>query len=84
MRKIILKALILSLIIGIFGQPITSQAKENIVIMIDPGHGGANLGANPTGYVEKDITFIANTIDTGNTVNYQRYKENNCIYANRL
>lgn len=58
MRKIILKALILSLIIGIFGQPITSQAKENIVIMIDPGHGGANLGANPTGYVEKDMTLV--------------------------
>ena len=37
---------------------ITSQAKENIVIMIDPGHGGANLGANPTGYVEKDMTLV--------------------------
>jgi len=58
MKKIIHKVLLLSIMIGILGQPMPTQAKENIVIMIDPGHGGTNLGANPTGYVEKDMTLV--------------------------
>lgn len=31
---------------------------ENIVVMIDPGHGGENLGAKPEGYLEKNLTMV--------------------------
>ena len=58
MKKTLCKIFLLSVAIGMLGQPIISQAKENVVVMIDPGHGGTNLGANPTGYVEKDMTLI--------------------------
>lgn len=38
--------------------PIQSHARENVVVVIDPGHGGSNLGANPPGYLEKDMTLV--------------------------
>lgn len=36
---------------------IRAQAKENIVVCIDPGHGGSNGGANYNGLWEKDLTL---------------------------
>ena len=30
----------------------------NTVIVIDPGHGGENLGAQVDGYTEKEMTMI--------------------------
>ena len=38
--------------------PIQANAKENVVVVIDPGHGGSNLGANPPGYLEKNMTLV--------------------------
>lgn len=34
-----------------------AQPKENLVIVIDPGHGGENEGAKYDGYVEKEMTM---------------------------
>ncbi|MEG1847654.1 MAG: N-acetylmuramoyl-L-alanine amidase [Lachnospiraceae bacterium] len=35
------------------------QAKENVIVVIDPGHGGTNLGAQPIdGNLEKNMTMI--------------------------
>lgn len=38
--------------------PMESKAAENVVIAIDPGHGGTNLGAEPPGFYEKEMTLI--------------------------
>ena len=38
--------------------PIQVYADQPIVIVIDPGHGGENLGAEYDGYTEKDMTLI--------------------------
>lgn len=35
-----------------------ADTDEDIVVVIDPGHGGENLGANYNGYTEKDMTLI--------------------------
>lgn len=37
---------------------ITVKADEPYVIVIDPGHGGSNLGAQYDGYTEKNMTMI--------------------------
>lgn len=58
MKKVLSLLLGLALVIGIVPIPMKVSAKENVVIMIDPGHGGTNLGANPPGYVEKDMTLV--------------------------
>lgn len=43
----------------LFGQAsLLVHAKEPVVIVIDPGHGGENLGAEYEEYVEKDMTMI--------------------------
>lgn len=34
------------------------EAAEPYVVVIDPGHGGENLGADHNGYIEKDINMI--------------------------
>lgn len=34
------------------------QAKEDVIIVIDPGHGGENLGAEYGSYTEKDMTMV--------------------------
>lgn len=36
---------------------ITASADEPLIIVIDPGHGGENLGAEYDGYTEKEITM---------------------------
>ncbi|MCM1047590.1 MAG: N-acetylmuramoyl-L-alanine amidase [Clostridiales bacterium] len=47
---------------GLFGLSDSGMSKvwadENIVIVIDPGHGGDNLGAEYEDYTEKEITLI--------------------------
>lgn len=37
---------------------LTARADEPVVIVIDPGHGGENLGAEYDGYTEKDMTLV--------------------------
>lgn len=39
------------------GLKMTAEAKRDIVIVIDPGHGGTNLGARYNGIVEKEATM---------------------------
>lgn len=39
-------------------QPSPATEKEAIVVVIDPGHGGENLGAEYNGYTEKEMTLI--------------------------
>lgn len=58
MSKIIQLILTIVLAISSISMPMRAEAKENIVVVIDPGHGGTNLGANPPGYVEKEMTLI--------------------------
>ncbi|MCM1263281.1 MAG: N-acetylmuramoyl-L-alanine amidase [Butyrivibrio sp.] len=47
---------------GLFGLADSGMSKvwadENVVIVIDPGHGGGNLGAEYEDYTEKEITLI--------------------------
>lgn len=38
--------------------PVQVYADQPIVIVIDPGHGGENLGAEYDGYTEKDMTLV--------------------------
>lgn len=38
--------------------PAGARADRRIVIVIDPGHGGKNLGAQYEGYTEKEMTMI--------------------------
>lgn len=37
---------------------LTVEASEPVIIVLDPGHGGENLGAEYNGYTEKDMTMI--------------------------
>lgn len=56
-----------------------AKPKKNVVIMIDPGHGGENLGGEPGGYYEKDITLkTANAMKT----ELEKY-ENVTVYMTR-
>ncbi len=43
--------------VAFMGLKITAEAKRDIVIVIDPGHGGTNLGARYNGIVEKEATM---------------------------
>lgn len=43
---------------ALMNYPMVVLAEEPVVIVIDPGHGGKNLGAQYDGYKEKDITMI--------------------------
>lgn len=42
----------------LFFYPVTVYANEPVIIVIDPGHGGENLGAEYGEYTEKDMTMI--------------------------
>lgn len=41
-----------------YGDRIDVQADEPVIVVIDPGHGGENLGAEYENYVEKEMTMI--------------------------
>lgn len=53
-----------SLVLALRHPPVSTQAKQNIPlagikILLDPGHGGAELGARgPNGYPEKEINLL--------------------------
>lgn len=49
--------LIIGLVLGISLSPIKALA-DDIVVVIDPGHGGENLGADYNGYLEKEMNLI--------------------------
>lgn len=58
MKRVFPLLLSLTVIMSFLAIPVKAEAKDNVVIMIDPGHGGTNLGANPPGYVEKEMTLV--------------------------
>ena len=43
--------------INVNAAPRVQDTGDKIVIVIDPGHGGENLGAQYDGYVEKEMTM---------------------------
>ena len=47
------------LLISICGKTVLEvQADEPVVVVIDPGHGGENLGGEYEEYIEKEMTMI--------------------------
>lgn len=48
----------LVLLVIFFVFPMTASAAEEVVVVIDPGHGGENLGAEYAGYTEKELNMI--------------------------
>lgn len=60
MQKKFLISVILAFVLffAIFMQvDITAEAKRDVVIVIDPGHGGTNMGARHNGVIEKEATM---------------------------
>ncbi len=60
MHKKFLISVILALVLflSVFMQvDITAEAKRDVVIVIDPGHGGTNMGARHNGVIEKEATM---------------------------
>lgn len=60
-KRLLKGSLFILIIISLstFAQPIYAEAKTDpYVIVIDPGHGGENLGADHAGYIEKDMTMV--------------------------
>lgn len=50
---------ILGLLLIVLALPVmTAYADEPVVVVIDPGHGGENLGAEYDGYTEKNMTMV--------------------------
>lgn len=54
-RKVIITAII-TIIIGIFVNTL-SYADSDIIVALDPGHGGSEPGASAGGLVEKNLTW---------------------------
>lgn len=71
MKRIIPFLLSLTVAVNFLCISVKAEAKENVVIMIDPGHGGTNLGANPAGYVEKEMTLVTALAMKEELENYQ-------------
>ena len=46
-----------ALCMGVLSAPISADAKENVVVVLDPGHGGESEGAAYHGIYEKDINL---------------------------
>ncbi len=49
--------LILVIVFSMFPMDALADNDEDIVVVIDPGHGGENLGADYGGYTEKEVTM---------------------------
>lgn len=57
----IIRKVMLACLIGLFflyGKSIPAHGAQPVVVVIDPGHGGENLGAECNGYTEKNLTMI--------------------------
>ena len=57
MKKIVYSILLCIGIVLFCGFESNADNSEDIIIVIDPGHGGNNLGAQVDGIVEKDINL---------------------------
>lgn len=59
MGMILIPALLFSILMPNALLPLSKvYAEEPVVIVLDPGHGGENLGADHNGYIEKDINMV--------------------------
>ncbi len=58
MKRLHIFAILFLIMTGAFLPVFTSEAKEPWVIVIDPGHGGKNLGGEYGEYTEKDMTMV--------------------------
>lgn len=56
MKKIVLG--MMTVAIAFFGLCLPVYGAEPVIVVIDPGHGGENLGAEYEKYTEKDMTMI--------------------------
>lgn len=71
--------------------PINSQKLDNITILLDPGHGGAESGSvGPTGYPEKEINLLMSQLikqklsELGATVYLTRNKDEDVSLTERV
>lgn len=48
---------VLSSIAGVFLPATTAKAAENVVVVLDPGHGGSDPGASANGLIEKNLNL---------------------------
>lgn len=60
LNKTVMMLIMAALFLGCvwYGDRIDVQADEPVIVVIDPGHGGENLGAEYENYVEKEMTMI--------------------------
>ncbi len=56
--KHFIRLLFLFMLFGMLLSAADSYAKEPYIVVIDPGHGGENLGADYDGYLEKEINML--------------------------
>lgn len=56
--RIPFRLLLTIMFFAFFLNPVTVYADEPAIVVIDPGHGGENLGAEYNGYTEKEINMI--------------------------
>lgn len=54
--RVLMMGVILNVLM--FAKTLEVHAKEPVIVVIDPGHGGENLGAEYEEYTEKDMTMI--------------------------
>ncbi|MBQ6886891.1 MAG: N-acetylmuramoyl-L-alanine amidase [Lachnospiraceae bacterium] len=57
MKKRIFLFLLIFTFFAFFMTPVTIRADEPVIVVIDPGHGGENLGARYNGYIEKEMNL---------------------------
>lgn len=59
-KKILRKALLIMAEVLVIWLPaeLTVRAEDPVIVVIDPGHGGDNLGAEYEEYTEKDMTMV--------------------------
>ena len=57
MKKIIKIGILIVIIIIALMFPTKSNADNDVIVMLDPGHGGTDSGATNSGYAEKDIVW---------------------------
>lgn len=60
LNRIAVTFMVLVLFLGFawFQERMEVQAEEPVIVVIDPGHGGENLGGQYENYVEKEMTMI--------------------------
>lgn len=60
-KKIIKINLIVIFLIFMFLLPTISQANSDVIVLLDPGHGGYDSGATAGDLLEKDVTWKITT-----------------------